>query len=279
MRTLRRILTVATVTTLAGGLALANEIGYVDSQGVISFTTDSTYSLTLPDFNTDGGLYTLIGATLYFYGAETVSSFTILNNASSVQTFDLEVSSNLNHTPGNTANSADAFTGEVLDLFDTGIGPGLAQLPSPEKSITLGGNADPTCAFQSPTISCSLVAYVGQSPELTMLVQNIDPVYGFTAGTGVKGVDGVVKSITGADLANYTGIGTFNLTGGTKALDTFSGGGNNQQLAIASTASFEAEIDYTYSINSGTPEPATMALMGGALLGLGLIGKRFKKKS
>jgi len=272
-------LTVAVVTTFASGLALANSIGYVDSQGVVTFTTDSTYSLTLPQFNTDGGLYTLTSATMYFYGAETVSSLTILNNAATTQSFDLEVTSNLNHSPGNTANSADAYTGEVLDLFDTGIGPGLSQLPVPEHSITLGGSATPNCAFQTPSSACSLVTYVGQSPELTMLVQNIDAVYGFNTGTGIQGVDGVIKNITGADLANYTGAGTFNLTGGTKGLDTFSGGGNNQQLNINSAASFEAEIDYTYSINSGTPEPATMALMGGALLGLGLIGKRFKKKS
>ena len=90
---------------------------------------------------------------------------------------------------------------------------------------------------------------------------------------------GVEKSIGGADLANYQSAGpsTFTLGGSTLNLTTFTGGGGNLWFLLTTSATFQAEIDYTYTIPSGTPEPTTMALMGGALLGLGLLGKRFKK--
>lgn len=84
-------------------------------------------------------------------------------------------------------------------------------------------------------------------------------------------MDGVIKKLSAADAnANYLGAGdTFTLTGATKNLS--SGGGGNIDIGLNSIASFEAEIDYNYTLN---PEPATMVLMGGALLGLGLLNKR-----
>lgn len=259
-------------------MASANGIGYVDSQGLVTFTTDGSYTLTLPDFNTDGGAYTLSSATLYFYAKNDVSSFALSNAALNAQTFNLYESANMTRNSTNSANSNDRYVNEVLDLFDTNIGPGLAQpnenFPGP---IGLGSVGSPACAEYNPNLTCSSVLFV--PPDI--VVSNTDAIYGFGTGTGTQGVFGVVKSITGSDLCNYTlgcnGTGTFNLTGSTLTSETLTGGGGNINLGIATNATFEAEIDYTYSITSTTPEPTTMALLGGALLGLGLIGKRFKK--
>jgi len=271
MTTIRRILTAAVLAATACGVASANSISYLDSQGIVSFNTDGSYTLTLPDFNPLIG--TLTGATIYFNGTEVVSTVSFTNTAATTQVFDSLATSNLVFGANNTANSADKFTGETLDLFDTGIGPGLAQLPNPQGTITLGAAGSGACPEGTPSASCNSVAYTPPNEA----VSNTDAVYGLSTGTGSLGLDGTVLNITGADLLNYEGAGTFNLSGATEGLTLVLGGGNNISYNINTQASFQAEIDYTYTIPGGAPEPATLALMGGALLGLGLLGRRIKK--
>jgi len=271
MTRLRRILTGTALMAIASGLASADTIAYLSVPVTSSFVTDNTYSLSLPDFNPAFG--TLTGATIYLKFKEDLTTLGLTNTAPTTQTFDLDVQSNILFGSTNSANNADRFTGEILDLFDTGIGPGDASLPSPEATITLGGSATGACPTDTPSAACSSVNYTPPDE----VVSNTDAVYAFPTGTGLDGLLGLIKNITGADLLNYVGGGTFTLGGSTKSLTTFAGGGNNINLNVQSTAKVSAEIDYTYSIPSGTPEPATMALMGGALLGLGLIGRRLKK--
>ena len=92
----------------------------------------------------------------------------------------------------------------------------------------------------------------------------------------MEGTEGVVEYITGADLANYIATGTPDIAGSTETLADFQGGMEHIQLGDDATVSFEPEIDYFYDISSA-PEPATMALMGSALIGLGLFASRLKR--
>jgi hypothetical protein len=219
--------------------------------------TDFVYSLSLPKFDLAGD--TLTGATIYFFAEGTVNTLSLTNTASSVETFTFQATSNVTSNSSNSANSADKFTGETLGLFS--------------ETITLGSNTTPVCPKATPSAACSSVAFTPPAISVTNLT------LGFPTGTGGLGLTGVTKSITGADLAHYVGAGDFTLGGNTKSFTSFSGGGNNITDTIGTTAQFGAEIDYTYTVPSGTPEPVTMALVGGGLLGLGLLGKRRRQKS
>jgi hypothetical protein len=94
------------------------------------------------------------------------------------------------------------------------------------------------------------------------------------------GTFGVV--LTGTALANYEALGggTFTLTGNTQGAsgeDEQGSGTTNATFSQTSTTQFAAEVDYAYSTPSGTPEPGTMVLLGSALVGLGIIGKRRRR--
>ncbi len=262
MKTLRRLLLTTSLAAAACGVASANSIDALSTPTTVSGTTDYTYSLSLPEFDpgVDGVPATaqLTGATIYFFAEETVSTLTLTNTASGVETFTFVATSDVTSNSSNSANSADKYGTESLSLFS--------------QSMTLGGTSNAgTCPDHSASATCNSVSFTPPALTATNLT------LGFPTGTGGDGLTGVTKTISGADLANYIGSGDFNLGGSTKAFSTFAGGGGNINVAQSTTAAFSAEIDYTYSIPSGTPEPATMALMGGALIGLSLLGRRFKK--
>jgi hypothetical protein len=120
--------------------------------------------------------------------------------------------------------------------------------------ISLGPSGDPACAFATPigtgVGACSSVQY--------------DP--GVVNG-------GSSVNANPANFGYYTGSSTFALDVATQASSAFTGGGNNINLTISDNATVTATVVYTYGL-SGTPEPATMAMLGSALIALGIIGRK-----
>jgi hypothetical protein len=83
-------------------------------------------------------------------------------------------------------------------------------------------------------------------------------------------------SVPSASFGAYEAGLSFNVDTVTSLISSFAGGQVTVSQVTMASATGIVEFDYTIP-TSGTPEPTTLALMGGVLLGLGLIGKRFKK--
>jgi hypothetical protein len=78
----------------------------------------------------------------------------------------------------------------------------------------------------------------------------------------------------GAILSEFTGTGTFNLTAKSLTGTTITNTGGNTTATQNTFANVTGDVIYTY--NSNAPEPATLFLMGSALVGVGVLRKRFK---
>jgi hypothetical protein len=300
MTTLRRILIGSATIVAACGLASANSITYgidpttgndyvtqtvsaTGSTGVLSFL--SFASLVAANPGTLAGTTYINGDSTFDYELQTnVSSFTITNNKGSADTVNAQVNDVINVDAGTTMPTSNGTGGGNGDVRTAAAAFGLPITNFTNTTLT---NALPAAAMTNIT----LAAAGNDGSSFTYSPLPVVTTFGIfmsnygnpgCANNSAFGTLGCSEVLTSNSYAT-TGF-SFGLDGNqqTASSESSSGGGNTTNLNILASSTYNTlgEVTYEYAPPpSGVPEPATMALMGGALLGLGLIGKKRFKNS
>ena len=294
MTTFRRILTGAALAVMAAGLANADFI--------------IAYTVTLPSTQTDltnlqanltpwcpgcAGLTVLSNAEPLGYGAPTATtgvSMDSMNAPSTIYTlqgYDILVKTSIsgNFSITNAANSSSNASGTVNENSYTAIAlngilsPALTQITDPTNDLFYNGSVPGN--GPNPQTASMTVSNLGPGQTQSTSFANVKD----SADVGCDNFPDhsnarcafYVEITNSLGLVESSSLLPFFISTATAISQTITGGNNTTAQNTNVLESITVTYDYTTSVTSGTPEPTTMALMGGALIGLGLLGKRLKK--